>query len=372
MARAIERAAWLAGGALLTKYLGLLVPLVTGALFALGRSRNVRPTRRPLAAAAFCAPALALFLPWLIANMTTVGNPLAPMFGSWLAIDGLAPGGELAFTRDARGGLPGFADVTAMIPRLFGSANPGIYPGPAWGWPIAVWIAAVGLGAVLDRKVRSALGLVVALFAIWFVTFRWERFLIPATFFLCLAFAGTVWLTARQPRVWRLLAIAALIAGLAYVPASLNTIARYTGATDVFLAREDPQAFLQRSTAQHRLLNDPTLEWEPDTDRILLVGEMRHFRVPVRRVAPSGFNVHPLVAALEPSQAVGQVHLALQRQGFSHLLIDFGWIERSADAYPSLGFLRESPPTFRAYLDSLGPPLVSDGQRALFRIPATP
>jgi hypothetical protein len=368
-----RRAAWITGGALLTKYLGLLVPLTIGILFAASSlSRNVRLSKRIVLAVGFCVPGLALLLPWLIANTVTVGNPLAPIFGSWFPVEGLAGGGDLAFTRDARGGLPGLTEVTALFPGLFGSANPGIYPGPAWGWPIAVWIVAGGLGALFDRRVRLALGGALALFAIWFVTFRWERFLIPTTFFLCLAFAGTVWMTTRHARVWRLLALTALIAGWAYVPTSLTTIARFTGATDVFLGREDPQAFLHRSVPQQRLLDDTALLWNPASDRILLLGEMRHYRVPVRRVAPSGFNVHPLAVALERLTSTEQIHQALIRDGFSHVLIDFGWIERSAQAYPSLRSLRESPEKFRAYVDSLGPPLLADGQRALFRIPEVP
>jgi hypothetical protein len=368
-----RRAAWIAAGALLTKYLGILVPLGAGALFVgLSASRNTPFARRCLAAVRFCAPALLLLLPWFVANAVAVGNPFAPMFANWLPIDGLASGGELAFMRDARGGLPGLAELRALGPRLWGPASLGIYPGPAWGWPVAVWIAAAVLGAVRDTAVRRALAIAAGLFAVWFVTFRWERFLIATTFFLCLAFSGAVWLTARRPRVWRLLALAALVAGLAYSPTTLASIARYSGGSEVFLGREDPGAFLRRSWPQQRLVLHEAVVWNPATDRLLLVGEARHYRIPVRRVAPTGFNLHPFAIEFENASAVEQIHRGLRRRGFTHLLIDLDWIERSSRDYPSLRALREAPEKLRAYLDSLGPPLASAGRRALFRIPETP
>ena len=55
-----------------------------------------------------------------------------------------------------------------------------------------------------------------------------------------------------------------------------------------------------------------------------------------------------------------------------HLLVDLDWIERSARDYPSLGPLSEAPEKLRAYLDSLGPPLASEGRQTLFRIPEAP
>jgi hypothetical protein len=365
-----RRAAWIVGGALLTKYLGVLVPLALGGVFAaLSVSRGMPFLRRGLAALRFCAIPFLLLLPWLLANVVAVGNPIAPILAAWLPVEGLASGGEAAFVRDARGGLPGLSDLRAATPRLFGGAHSGIYPGPAWGWPFAAWIAAAALAAWFDPRVRQALGVAATLFAVWFITFRWERFLIPTTFFVCLGFAGAVWLTAKHARVWRLLALALVIAGLAYTPLTLTSIARYSGGIDVVLGREAPETFLKRSLPQHRLLTGPDLAWNPAADRLLFLGEMRHYRTPVRRVAPTGFNVHPFALELKQSVTVEQVHHGLRRRGFSHLLVDLDWIDRSAREYPSLRSLRESPETLQAYLASLGTPLVSDGRRALYSLP---
>ncbi len=367
-----RRAAWIAAGAVLTKYLGLMVPLAAGTLFcALNASRGTRFARRLASAVRFALPSLLLLLPWLIANGFVVGNPVAPMFASSLPIDGLAPGGELAFARDARGGLPGWADVQALVPRLFGPPAGGIYPGPAWGWPLALWILAAVSASAFERKVRLAVTIGASLFALWFVMFRWERFLIATVFFVCLAFAGAAWSTARKSRARRLLAAAAILLAWAYVPVTLNTIAKYSGGADVFLARETPQSMLHRSWPQQRLIESADLEWGRD-DRLLLLGEMRHFRLPVRRTAPSGFNVHPFAVELERSVTVEQIHLGLRRRGFTHLSVDRDWIQRSSEQYPSLRGLTDAPDKFRAYVDSLGPPLATDGSLSLFRIPESP
>ena len=365
----LRRAAWLAAGALLTKYLGFLVPVAIGALFcAWHRPRSGGPAGRLRQALLFCLPALMLLAPWFVANAVTVGNPVAPILSSWVEVDGLAVDGVEAFTRDARGGLPGWADVQLLVPRLFSADALGIYPAPAWGWAFALWLVVAGTGAALDRAARRALAVAALLFALWFLTYRWERFLIPVTFFVCVALAGTLWRCARRSRVGALLAVAVLLVGVATIPRSLTAIGRYTGASDVFLGRESREDFLERSWPQQRLLQAPGVAWRR-TDRILLLGEMRHFRIPVKRTAPTGFNVHPFAVELERAQSAEQVHEGLRRRGFSHLLLDLDWIERSAEEYPSLHSLYENPDKLVSYVDSLGTPLAAEGRRALFRIP---
>jgi hypothetical protein len=365
-----RRAAWLTGGALLTKYLGILVPLLVGLIFSgLNHERGTAARRRLRAAVLFGLPGLLLLAPWLIANTVAVGNPLAPIAAAWIPVDGLAAGGDAAFTRDARGGLPGTGDLAALVPRLFGGADDGLYPSPAWGWPFAVWAAVALAGAFRDRLVGRALAVAGLLFVVWLATYRWERFLVAVTFFVCLALAGTLWRWCNSGRTGTLLAVLVLLPGLAYVPRSAAAAARFTGGVDVFLGREAPHEFVLRSWPQQRLLDHEAVAWNPATDRLLLVGEMRHFRVPVPRAAPSGFNVHPLVQELHRSLVADQVHAALRRRGFTHLLIDFDWVERSGRAYPSLRPFIEDPARFRSYVESLGPPIVADGRRALYAIP---
>ena len=125
---------------------------------------------------------------------------------------------------------------------------------------------------------------------------------------------------------------------------------------------------LLRSWPQQRLLQTHGIGWKR-SDRVLLVGEMRHFRIPVKRAAPSGFNLHPLAVELERAQAVEQIHEGLRRRGYTHLLVDLDWIKRSAGEYPSLRALHDNPEKFVSYVGSLGTPLAAEGRRALFRIP---
>jgi hypothetical protein len=135
--------------------------------------------------------------------------------------------------------------------------------------------------------------------------------------------------------------------------------------------RESPRAMTARVFPTTRLFRETARLLDPATDRVLLVGEMRHFRLHVPRAAPAGFNRHPLADALAQGGGPAAVHRFLRERGFTHLLIDPGWIERGAAQYPSLRPLRERPETFRAYVASLGPPLAFEQRSALFAIPGS-
>jgi hypothetical protein len=359
-------AGWLAAGAMLTKYLAIVMPLAVGGFLLLtlpGRQRRVGDAAR------FLLPSLLLLSPWMIQNWLVVGNPIAPLLQSLLPIEGLETGGDAAFRRDARGGLPQWSDLAALKPRLIGPAEGGIYPGPAWGLAVLSWIVTACVVSFCSKRVRLLTVTSLLLFATWFFTFRWERFLISTTLFICVAFAGSFWLAWKRGAVWRLAALALLFAGLTQLPTTISGIVRYSGAQELFIGRESAEQFVSRSWPQQRLVNHDGMQWDVDKDRILLVGEMRHFRLPVRRTAPTGFNRHPLVEQMQQGGSMGEVNAALRAAGFSHLLIDLDWVTRSAEQYPSLRWLGDHPDEWAGYLQSLGQPLVAEGRRAIFELP---
>ena len=362
----LRSAGWLAAGAMLTKYLAIVMPLAVGGFFLLslpGRQRRLADVVH------FVFPSLLLFSPWMIQNWLVVGNPVAPILQSWLPIDGLEAGGEAAFRRDARGGLPHWGELVALRPRLIGPAEGGIYPGPAWGLAILSWIGAASIASFMSKRVRLLTITSLLLFAAWFFTFRWERFLISTTLFLCVAFAGSFWLAWRRKKVWRFLAVALLFVGLTQLPSTLSKIVVYSGAGELFMGRESAEQFVSRSWPQQRLVDHAGMRWDVDEDRLLLVGEMRHYRLPVRRAAPTGFNRHPLVEQMRRGRSTDEVSAALRAAGFTHLLIDLDWVGRSAEQYPSLNWLGEHPDEWANYLQSLGRPLVAEGRRAIFELP---
>jgi hypothetical protein len=132
--------------------------------------------------------------------------------------------------------------------------------------------------------------------------------------------------------------------------------------------REDARAFFERSFPSARVVRAASGGLDPRTARILVVGENRHYGLGVARVAPTGFNVHPLVTVLATAIEPAVVRGELRRLGFTHLLVDPGWIERSGRTYPSLAPLVSDPAPLVALLRSLGPPIASEGGVSLYEI----
>ncbi len=361
-----RRAALLTGGALLTKYLGLVFPFAALAALAFARPG---PSRTRLGALSmFALPAALLFAPWLAANTATVGNPVAPTFSGVLPVRGFAPGGDAAFREDARGGPPGFADAAALLPRLVAGddAESRIYPTPAWGWVPLAMLPLAALAARRDRAVRTQLIVAAVAFALWFLTYRWERFLVAPTALLAVAFAGA---TVSLPRL-RILAVAGAVLGALGLVRAVLAVAAFTGGASVFLGREEPRAWIERTQPLRALFAEIDGTLDPSRDRVLLLGEMRHHGLSVPHAAPTGFNVHPLAEALASGADAAAANAALLRAGYTHVLVDPGWVRRSAARYPSLAIFRERPGLLDAYLASLGEPARMRSGAALYRIPA--
>ncbi len=370
-----HRAAWLAGGAAVTKYLGLLLPVALGAVIL----TLARPGERPPAAvrarraAAFLLPALLLLTPWLAANARVTGNPVAPVLAGILPVEGLAPGGAEAFATDARGGLPGSTDVRRLATGMvLGEADGRVYPSPAWGWGLPLLlVAAVAWGRPLAAS-GAPLALAAAGFAVWFLTFRWERFLVTVSALLVVGLAGPLVAAWRRRGAGRLVvALAALLALLGAARAA-QSVARFTGGWPVAAGLESPSSFRERSFPFARLYQRTTRRLTGSEARVLLLGEMRHHGLDVPHAAPAGFNVHPLVSALEREADAEGVARFLRSAGFTHLLVDPDWVDRSARRYPSLTSIGpggELRPRLAAFLSGLGPPVDVEGRIALHVLP---
>jgi len=118
-----------------------------------------------------------------------------------------------------------------------------------------------------------------------------------------------------------------------------------------------------------RLFRETGEVLDVESSRVLLVGEMRHFRLEVPHAAPTGFNSHPLASALERSPDPVSARLELRALGFTHVIVDAGWVRRSAAHYPSLSVFDERPELLGDFVRSLGQPLAAGPNMALFEIP---
>lgn len=356
----------LAAGAVLTKYLGFLIPLAAGAVVLLAVDRG-----RPRRALRFVLPSVAAIAAWLVANAVVTGNPVAPVGAGFLPVDGLAPGGAAAFVEDARGGLPTPDDAARLLPRLVAGSpeDDRLYPTPSWGWAPPLLLA----GAILvggDRRRLRVLALAGVLFAVWFVSFRWERFLVADSALVAIACAATAVAAWRRGGPTRLVPLAAaLLAGLAAVRAG-QSVASFTGGVGVWLGRESPDAFARRGLPLMDVFAQADATLDRSRDRVLLVGDERHHRLDIPHAAPTGFNLHPLAERFARGDTPATAWGALRRMGFTHAIVDPRRTERAAARYPSLRPLLDVPggwPSIWAPLDS--PEAVAAGRPFLAVVP---
>lgn len=365
----LRRAGILAAGAVLTKYLGWLAPVGVGTVWLLFADRA-----RPLRIAWLFVPPLIAALPWLIADARVTGNPIAPVFAGTIRTAGLAPGGVEAFTLDARGGLPRAAELGSVARRLFTGDERAsrVYPTPAWGLAL---VLAAGAGLWLrrdDPALRSAGALAAALFALWLLTYRWERFLVPCSGFLAVTAAGALApLTKRRDATLALPAIVALLAVLGVWRAVLD-LGAFTGGAQVAFGSVSPEVFVARALPFTDVYASAARLLDPSRDRVLLLGDNRHYRLRVPHAAPTVFNAHPLAERLAAGDAPRDALAAMRRLGFTHLIVDPARVRSDAARYPSLAVFRSRDELLTGLLEALPAPLAEAGGAALVALPEAP
>jgi hypothetical protein len=241
------------------------------------------------------------------------------------------------------------------------------YPGPAWGFLPLVLLVALPLAKRGERNLDLLL-LAGAAFGLWFLTYRWERFLVAVSLLLAVALGGVVASAWKRGGVFRLPVLLAALFGVAAAIESVQRVLTFTGGGTVALGREAPREFFDRAFPWAPVVRRASPPLDPAFARILFVGEMRHYGLDVPRVAPTGFNDHPLVEVLATSRDAVSAREALVRSGFTHLLVDPSWVERSGKAYPSLAPIVADPTRFAAFLRILGEPIAKERGVALYRI----
>jgi hypothetical protein len=211
----------------------------------------------------------------------------------------------------------------------------------------------------------------VALFALWLLTYRWERFLVPCSGFLAVTAAGAlVPLTKRRDVTLALPAIVALLAALGAWRAALD-LGAFTGGAAVAFGSVSPQAFVARALPFTDVYLAAARLVDPSRDRILVMGDNRHFRLRVPHSAPTVFNVHPLAERLAAGDSPRDALAAMRRLGFTHLILDAARVRSSAVRYPSLAVFRGREDLLTGLVDALPAPIAEAGGAALFPLPET-
>lgn len=288
--------------------------------------------------------------PWWAKNWILLGQPLMP-FG-WQG-----PGLEAAW-RDsvstiyfAKSFQELFRPLAADLGPHAGYLLPVVLAGLLGGFPRGDW------------RWRS-LGLVLlgGVFA-WDLTAAVPRYLAPWTPVLLL------WpITVKKRPPGRLAAVLAfgVTASLGFV-VTVGQLHRFASFTMPFA----PVA----SVYQRLVVNNPFPAFAaakrllPPEAKVLFVGEPRGFGFPRRFSAPSYLDEPELARVLEGTQDVSGVLTWLQKQGFTHILVNWGELERLAPGYPAEPWRTpQGRNRFLRFVGQLNPPLVQMGGVCLYSL----
>ncbi len=112
--------------------------------------------------------------------------------------------------------------------------------------------------------------------------------------------------------------------------------------------------------------------WVLEKDaRVLFVGEPRGFLFPRRFIAPSVFDEHPLVKITETASSAQEMVRLLAKEGFTHLLVNWGELHRLVPGYPCAPWrTRRGRANFLNLIRSLEPPILAAEPVAIYSLPA--
>jgi hypothetical protein len=311
----------------------------------------VRASKRWRAGSAAAAGWLVGSAPWWVKNLVLLGAPFAPIGWRGEGINILWREGGVLMNL----GLPPLEAAHQLAAA--------VTPHAAYLGPLALAAALASLPPAGRRPRLAALAALVG-FAAWGLTGIVPRFLAPSLGVL-LAVAASA---ARRGRA------GAWAAGLAL--AATAGVGLTFGATE--LRRVGPEWLLEpaRSAPPGWIPNDPFPAFAaarslPTTARVLFVGEPRGFSFPRRFATPSQFDVSPLRVVLETSPSPRAACDRLRREGFTHILINWGELNRLAGGYPVAPWRSvQEWRRWNAFVSWLGPPVVEAGPVQVFALPA--
>jgi hypothetical protein len=270
------------------------------------RTRSLRQTS--LAAGCWVLGAL----PWWLKNLLLLGDPTAPLLWQREGLETL--------WRDSGSYLKaghGIIASLAQLPSLLGNEMVYLLPMMA--------LAAIAARRPGAPRAVAALALVGLL--IWPLTGALQRFLSP-TLILLAAAASSL----GHSRLRRLAAmVVLLLCILVGVARNLDQLQRLRPLSLLSLGRA--------TAASQVLSNDPQLAFErarslPANALVLMVAEPRGFGFPRAFVTPSQHDPSPLRPVLAASRNPQETVAKLHDRGITHILVNWGELERLKGAYP--------------------------------------
>ena len=291
--------------------------------------------------------------PWWLKNAILLHDPLAPLLWHREGIETLwRDAGSAMHTVTGAGNL---ARVTLAT----------LVPQASYLAPLAL---AAGITLLARRGGRGRIVALVCLAGVgsWALTGNLPRFLAPPVALL-LALAAAASGRSAAGRLAAGLALGTTLALGALV--SVRELHRWGG---LALASEAPAQVRSALVVDDPFPAFAAARSLPPKARVLFVGEPRGFGFPRRFVTPSQVDVSPLRSVLEVSPGPREACDLLRRQRFTHILVNWGELNRLAGGYPVApwrdlaGWRR-----WNAFIAWLGPPVVEAGPVQIFALPAS-
>jgi len=277
---------------------------------------------RRIGFSAAVAVAAASFVP--VRNLLTTGNPVYPLLWPLLDGSGWSARDDARWTGLVHEGVHGLASLPSGLVRL-------VRPPDGLGWWVVVAVM-LALAAVLHagegaRRRRLVAAVAVLGLGGWLVSSQTARYAFPVAAVLgVLAAAGA----HRLPR-WA--AVAAAVAGVATVALGLADLGRLTlGQLQIH------RMWTGEATAEewrHRVtVNDPLPAYRAaeadlhESARLLVVGDGRSWGCALPHHVSSSYDLQLIQEWVEAAATAEQVARTAAAEGWSHLLINWGELER--------------------------------------------
>lgn len=363
----------LAGAAVGVKYTGGIPAVIGFLLIAFRGHRSTWRANLPhlLVYGASC---FLVFLPWMIKNLTYVGNPVFPFFYRW-SLAHLNP-----WVGDAAAGY--FRGLAEYEPRplgilgqlLWDIAMRGLEFGGGmdalgnFGWALLI-VLLPGLWLCASRPpVLRLLGLYAVLFYIpWALTRPVLRFFIPAAPVVALL-AGFAWSMGIEQapapfrRVGRSMAALMALSGLLI----FGLIAQVTGLLQVPLGFQDRRSYLTHTIpyyAAARFVN--TL---PDNVLVYVVGDQRSYYYHRPVIVTPVFNRNPLADWANQASSAESLRERLRAHEVTHLLVVRTEFERLSRSYSIFPLDEQGRRNWRGLMERLARRVYVDAQAEVFEL----
>jgi hypothetical protein len=277
---------------------------------------------RRLAVALAVAGAAASFAP--VRNLITTGNPVYPLLWPLFGGSGWSARDDARWASLVHEGVGGLASLPSGLLRL-------VRPPDGLGWWVVV-AAVLAIAAVLPRGEAARSRRLVAAAAVlglggWLVSSQTTRYAFPmATLLAVLAAVGA-------SRVPRRAGLAAAVAVAATVALGLADLGRFTlGRLQIhrmWTGEASSEEWRHQVT-----VNDPLPAYRAaesgihGSARLVVVGDGRSWGCRVPHHVSSSYDLQLVQAWVEAADTADEVARTAAAEGFSHLLINWGELER--------------------------------------------